>query len=132
MDDPTSPAAPRRALDDTPRLRWIFLELQGRLPRKAFWLYGVLTLLGLNLLLTVLLRVAGAPPGGTDVAVNLLLLWPAIAVSVKRWHDRDKSGWWMLVNLIPLVGWIWALVENGFLPGSAGANRFGEDTRDRF
>jgi uncharacterized membrane protein YhaH (DUF805 family) len=59
--------------------------------------------------------------------VNLLLLWPAVATAAKRWHDRDKSAAWVLIVLIPVVGWIWALIENGLLRGTAGPNRFGED-----
>jgi uncharacterized membrane protein YhaH (DUF805 family) len=75
----------------------------------------------------VLLRVAGVTAANTDLLVNLLLLWPALAISAKRWHDRGKSAWWMLVLLIPVIGWLWALVENGCLRGNAGTNRYGPD-----
>ncbi|MFQ5760974.1 MAG: DUF805 domain-containing protein, partial [Acidiferrobacterales bacterium] len=47
----------------------------------------------------------------------------------KRWHDIDMSGWWQLVNLIPVVGSFIALVANGFLPGTDGENHFGPATR---
>ena len=50
-----------------------------------------------------------------------------LAVSVKRWHDRDKPGTWVLINLIPLVGGIWAFVEVGCLRGTFGPNNYGED-----
>jgi len=46
---------------------------------------------------------------------------------VKRYHDRDKSGWWILILFIPLVGFIWFLIELGCLPGTPGPNRFGPD-----
>jgi uncharacterized membrane protein YhaH (DUF805 family) len=55
------------------------------------------------------------------------LLWPSMAIMVKRWHDRDKRGWWALVVFVPVIGWIWALIENGLLRGTAGANRFGAE-----
>jgi len=55
----------------------------------------------------------------------LVLLWPSLAVQAKRWHDRDKSAWWVLINFVPLIGTIWSLVENGFLSGTPEANRFG-------
>ena len=103
----------------------LLLRLDGRIARRTWWLWGVAMPLGLALYFTVLLRVAGLSPRVTEVAVNLMLLWPVLAVSVKRWHDRGKSGWWLLVTLIPLVGWLWALVENGLLRGDAGPNRFG-------
>ncbi len=107
-------------------LRWLLLGLDGRIARRAWWLGGGLMPLGLGLYFTGVLRVAGLPARGTEIAVNLLLLWPTLALSVKRWHDRDKSGWWVLVVLVPVIGWLWALVENGLLRGSAGANRFGK------
>jgi uncharacterized membrane protein YhaH (DUF805 family) len=105
----------------------MFLSLQGRVSRREFWLWGVLALLGMALLLQALLAIAGVGPTAAERLVNLVLVWPAVAVSVKRWHDRDRSGWWVLVNLVPVIGWLWALVENGFLRGTPGPNRFGAD-----
>lgn len=105
----------------------IFFSFKGRVSRRTWWLYGVLALIGLGLLGMALLRIAGFTSVVAETTVNVLLIWPAVAVSVKRWHDRNKAGWWVLVNLIPFVGWLWALVENGFLPGTKGANRFGDD-----
>jgi uncharacterized membrane protein YhaH (DUF805 family) len=105
----------------------LFFSLQGRVSRRQFWLYGVFALLGLAVLGHMLLGIARVPARRADLIVNLLLLWPALAVSVKRWHDRDKSGWWVLLNLLPVIGWLWALIDNGFLRGTAGPNRFGED-----
>jgi uncharacterized membrane protein YhaH (DUF805 family) len=57
----------------------------------------------------------------------LLTLWPSLAMYTKRWHDRDKSGWWTLIILVPIIGSIWLLVELGFLRGTDGPNRFGDD-----
>jgi uncharacterized membrane protein YhaH (DUF805 family) len=108
----------------------LFLSLHGRVSRREFWLWGVLALLGLALGLNALLGIVGVEPGLAEGLVNLLLVWPAVAVSVKRWHDRDKSGWWVLINLVPVIGWIWALVDNGFLRGTPGPNRFGDDPLD--
>lgn len=104
----------------------MLLGLEGRIGRRTWWLWGVALPLGLTLYFTVVLRVAGVSVRATEVAVNLLLLWPAVAVSVKRWHDRGKHGWWVLVALIPFVGWLWLLIENGLLRGDASANRFGD------
>jgi len=61
--------------------------------------------------------------------VNLIVvLWVGLSVQVKRWHDRDKSGWWALINLIPVIGQIWVFIECGILRGSSGDNRFGHDS----
>jgi uncharacterized membrane protein YhaH (DUF805 family) len=103
----------------------VFFSFEGRVGRKTWWLYGVLAILGLSLLGTALLRIAGVSERSADVAVNALLLWPALAVSIKRWHDRDKSAWWVLVSLVPFIGWLWVLVENGLLRGTKGDNRYG-------
>jgi uncharacterized membrane protein YhaH (DUF805 family) len=108
-----------------PSLRqWLF-DPSGRVNRRAWWLWGVAMPLGMLLYLTVVLRVIGLSARATDIAVNLLLVWPAVVISIKRWHDRDKSGWWVLVSLIPVIGWLWALIENGLLRGDAQPNRFG-------
>jgi uncharacterized membrane protein YhaH (DUF805 family) len=105
----------------------IFLDPRGRIGRRDFWLYGVLAVAGLTLLLNALLGIAGVGTAVREDLINVLLLWPVLAVSAKRWHDRDKSGWWVLIVLIPVVGWLWALVANGFLRGTPGPNRFGDD-----
>lgn len=108
--------------DSLPRL---LLDPRGRIDRRTFWLWGVLAPAGLSLLLRALLDIARVPPEKSDALVNLLLVWPFCAVSAKRWHDRDKSAWWLLVVLVPLVGWIWLLVENGLRRGTPGPNRYG-------
>ena len=105
----------------------ILFSLDGRIPRKTWWLWGVLALLGVAIIGGLLLGIAGVGGDTAGFVMNVLVLWPAIATSVKRWHDRDKSGWWTLINLIPVVGIIWVIVENGFLRGTVGPNRFGED-----
>ena len=110
--DPASPAR-------------IFLDPRGRISRRQFWLYGVLATLALSLLVRALLDIARFQPERVDVIVSALLLWPLIAVSAKRWHDHGRSGWWALVWLIPVVGWLWILIDNGFVRGTPGPNRYG-------
>lgn len=60
----------------------------------------------------------------------LCLMWAALASSVKRYHDRNKSGWWVLVVLIPFLGPIIQLVELGFLPGIDEGNMYGVSTKE--
>jgi uncharacterized membrane protein YhaH (DUF805 family) len=57
---------------------------------------------------------------------SLALFLPTLAVAVRRLHDTDRTGWWILIGLIPLIGWIIYLV---FMcqRGTEGPNRFGED-----
>ena len=117
------------ALDTEPPLWRVLLDPRGRIARSNWWLFGVLLPLGLGLLLHALLGIARVRAEMAEHTVNVVLLWPTLAVSVKRWHDRDKSGWWVLVVLVPVVGWAVALVVNGLLPGTRGQNRFGSEPR---
>jgi uncharacterized membrane protein YhaH (DUF805 family) len=104
--------SPMPLLDD-PMPPWrLWLDPRGRIDRATFWLHGVLGLLGMALLLRALLEIARWPPQQVDEWVGLLLTWPLIAISAKRWHDRDRSGWWVLVLLLPLVGVLWLLADN--------------------
>ena len=57
----------------------------------------------------------------------ILVLWSSLAVAVKRAHDRGKSGWWILIMLVPIVGFIWWLVDLGILEGQEGPNKYGPD-----
>ena len=109
--------------------RWLLFSFEGRIGRRTWWLWGAAAMIGLAIYLTVVLRVAGLSKEIADGVVNLLLVWPALAISVKRWHDRDKPGWWALVAFVPVIGWIWVLIENGLLRGTRSANRFGEEPR---
>lgn len=127
---PLDPAA-RDPYADPMTATQILFSFQGRVPRRTWWLWGFLLLLVVNLLGVLVLGIAGVPEEVANGVMSLLILWPALAVSVKRWHDRDKSGWWVLINFIPFVGVVWALVENGFLRGTPGPNRFGEDLSGR-
>jgi uncharacterized membrane protein YhaH (DUF805 family) len=59
--------------------------------------------------------------------LGFLALWPTLALLLKRLRDRDHSGWYALIFLIPIVGPIWLLIEMWFMPGTDGPNRFGPD-----
>jgi uncharacterized membrane protein YhaH (DUF805 family) len=107
-----------------------YLSAQGRVNRKQWWLYLVLPILVVSIILSGVDRAIGtfnAENGGGLLSGiwGLITLIPAILVDIKRWHDRDKSGWWMLIVLVPIIGWIWFLIELGFLKGTEGPNRFG-------
>jgi len=129
---PQASTEPSSSYDEPMPLQQILFSFKGRVPRKIYWLYGVLGMLLFSMMVTVLLAIAGVQERSAEVVANLLIVWPAAAITVKRWHDRDKSGWWLLINLVPIVGVIWSLIENGFLRGTEGTNRFGPDLTSRF
>jgi len=68
--------------------------------------------------------------GGLSVGVALLAgivlnVWINVAATVKRFHDRDKSGVWFCIVFVPIIGPIWQIVECGMLPGNPGSNSYG-------
>ena len=68
----------------------------------------------------------GHPQGVLYSIFALAVFLPTLAVAVRRLHDTDRSGWWILLGLIPLVGWIILLVWY-CSKGTDGPNRFGQD-----
>jgi uncharacterized membrane protein YhaH (DUF805 family) len=103
----------------------LLFSFKGRIPRRPYWLF---TLALAIVMLGPVIFVFGLGTNAADTYFNLsgfVLLWPTLAVQVKRWHDRDKSGWWVLVNFVPFIGSFWSLMENGFMEGTPSANRFG-------
>ena len=125
-------------------IKALLFTAAGRVGRKTYWM----TALGLAVANAVLQGVGWLVVNpttedghlafsvgtlGTVVLLALFVVMLVLAVSgllisIKRCHDRDRSGWFMLATLIPLVGPIWVLVELGFLRGTVGPNRFGPDT----
>ena len=105
----------------------LLFSFKGRISRQPYWLF-TLGMLAIMLFPAYFFFGFGTDTADTYVDImSFAFLWPVLAVQAKRWHDRDKSAWWILINLIPLIGFIWSLVENGFLQGTSGTNRFGSD-----
>lgn len=115
----------------------LLFSFEGRVGRKVYWLFALAVI--------VLFGVIGAMTGGMAAGVEdpeaaaaaagrmttviglfgLLAIWPSLAITAKRWHDVDKSAWWILIGLVPAVGGLIALIFNGFVAGTPGPNRFG-------
>src|SRR5262249_35809552 len=69
----------------------------------------------------------GVVGGLIALLLFVVALWISLAMGVKRYHDRNKSGWWVLIALVPVIGGLWYLIEAGFLPGTSGPNQYGPD-----
>jgi uncharacterized membrane protein YhaH (DUF805 family) len=106
-----------------------YLSADGRVNRKQWWLWLILPVFVISIVASIIDAASGHDPQqgvGPVIAIfSLLVLYPSIVVYIKRFHDRDKSGWWVLIALIPIIGAIWMLIECGFLKGTPGPNRFG-------
>jgi uncharacterized membrane protein YhaH (DUF805 family) len=134
---------PRRAPTGSPgdagwsmgALATLLFSFDGRVRRLHYWLVsiGAQVALGVVMVLvnSLIAVIAGDAPAGAGVRLLVALVvevvgcWIALAVEVKRWHDRDKSWPWLFIGFIPIVGWLWVLIECGFLDGTPGSNRFG-------
>jgi uncharacterized membrane protein YhaH (DUF805 family) len=114
------------------QLTWkeILFSFGGRIPRRTFWGASILILVAYFAIVFALVMIFGDESGATSIGALIMyvpLIWSNLALQIKRWHDRDKSGWWVLIGLIPLIGPIWAFVETGCLRGTVGDNQYGAD-----
>ncbi|MYA71637.1 phosphate ABC transporter permease subunit PstC [Candidatus Poribacteria bacterium] len=110
----------------------ICFSFKGRINRTTWWMmqlltlpifiiasvitYNAYTVLSMPILITSVYLI--------PIVLILVLIWVSLAVTTKRLHDRDKSGWWLLINFIPII----AMFELGFIKGTRGDNRFGADS----
>jgi uncharacterized membrane protein YhaH (DUF805 family) len=102
-----------------------YATFSGRAPRSEYWyfvLFCILASIVTAILDTALFRRAGFSPLSTIASLGLVL--PSLAASVRRLHDTGRSGWWVLLLFVPLVGQI-ILIVWYCTRGEPGPNRFG-------
>lgn len=113
----------------------LLFSFSGRIGRGQYWL-GYFIQLAVAALSWVCVLTGLQNENILLLAVPILLtpvvLWTALAIMAKRYHDRDKSAWWILICLIPIIGGIWQLVELGCLRGTDGSNDYGPDPGHSF
>ncbi|MGF7152290.1 DUF805 domain-containing protein [Novosphingobium gossypii] len=132
-----------------------YADFKGRSRRKEYWLFTLFVLIVTIVLVGIAFAsgfsyramVQGGSAGAglgviTIIALSLLGLFylaifiPGIAVAVRRFHDRDMSGWWYLglivLGMVPLIGSLAGIAQIVIfcLPGTPGTNRFGADPKD--
>ncbi len=102
-----------------------YAQISGRASRSEYWWFVLFTL------------IAGAAAGVLDVLFpgdllqslfGIATLIPSIALGIRRMHDIGKSGWWLLIGLIPVIGWIVLIVWLA-TKSDAGSNQWGETER---
>lgn len=109
-----------------------YAQFSGRSRRKEYWMY--------TLFIVLVSLIAGAIDGALGLAGEagygplggifaLATLVPSIAVGIRRLHDTDRSGWWLLIALVPLIG-AFVLLYFFVSEGTSGPNRFGEDPKN--
>ena len=114
-----------------------YVVFSGRARRKEYWMYMLFNTL-VQIVLMGIMFATSTPPdemgrggslglGGMLMGIYLLANFlPSLAVTVRRLHDTNRSGWWVLITLIPYIGGIILLILL-CLKGTEGDNRFGED-----
>ncbi|MGC4880661.1 DUF805 domain-containing protein [Micromonospora sp. DT43] len=110
-----------------------YVGFKGRARRSEYWwfvLFTFLVILAAAILDNVLGLTVGedSSTGYITLVAYLALLLPTLAVAVRRLHDTDRAGWWLLIGLVPIVGGIVLLVFY-VLDSTPGANRFGPNPK---
>ncbi len=103
-----------------------YVNFRGRAARSEFWwwtLFAIIASIVAGLIDIALFGVAGISP--IQNLVGLALFLPGLAVSIRRLHDLDRTGWWMLIALTG-IGIILLIIWD-CMRGTPGANRFGPD-----
>lgn len=109
--------------------KYLFTSFDGRINREPFWA-GVLVLIGINIIFAIIGGILGAILGPLSYLAtigSLVMIYPAVALYAKRWHDQSRSGWWTLVALIPLLGAIYLIYMLGIKEGEPAANQYGQN-----
>ena len=122
----------RNSFFNLDHLKWLYFSSEGRANRLRYWggLFLSILLLLIWLFVSALLFAVGGSAIGSIlyVAGYIVFVIALIMLSIKRAHDRDHSGWYLLLTWIPLIGIIWQ-IELYFFAGSLGRNQYGEDPR---
>jgi len=110
-----------------------YATFSGRARRKEYWMFFLFNVL-ISLGLGVLDVVAGSysveyETGFFSGLYSLLVLIPSIAVGVRRLHDTNRSGWWIVISLIPIIG-VLVLFVFMCLDSQLGTNRFGVNPKE--
>ncbi|MEL6528624.1 MAG: DUF805 domain-containing protein [Pseudomonadota bacterium] len=120
-------------------MEWMMMPLQryadfsGRSRRKEYWMFflGIILAAIVVGIIEGILGMAGMI-GGLYGPLSMILILgiiiPSLAVQVRRFHDQDKSGWFVLLGFIPIVGGLIVLVFM-CLEGTSGPNQYGPDPK---
>ncbi|MCQ4140993.1 DUF805 domain-containing protein [Chryseobacterium sp. EO14] len=113
-----------------------YADFSGRARRTEYWMYLLFNLI-FAVIAAILDNILGLkftpeiPYGYLYLLYALVTFLPGLAVSVRRLHDVDKSGWFLFISLIPIIGGIWLLVLYA-TEGTQGRNQYGDDPKGNY
>ena len=84
-----------------------YVDFEGKVTRKPFWMFMLISTI-ISIVLTIIGGIVQLPIIGSIFSLAILL--PSLAIGARRLHDINKSGWWQLLWLIPIIGWIILIV----------------------
>ncbi len=110
-----------------------YAVFEGRARRAEYWYFALFNFIA-GIVLAILDRTFGSISAATGVGIlgtiyGLAVLIPSLAVSVRRLHDTDRSGWWLLLLFIPFIGALVILIFM-VLDSTPGDNRFGPNPKE--
>jgi uncharacterized membrane protein YhaH (DUF805 family) len=106
-----------------------YFDFEGRTSRKYYWMFVLV-----NIVILIVIRqfeelqlgdVSTYQGGILSNLYNFFIFIPSISICVRRLHDINKSGWWILLFFIPIIGMIWLIILN-IKKGDVGENEYGK------
>jgi len=104
-----------------------YAVFSGRARRTEYWMFVLFNII-ISFVLGFVEGLVGGP-GVLGMLYSLAVLIPGFAVGFRRLHDTDRSGWWVLICLIPFIGAI-ALIVILALDGTPGQNKYGANPKE--
>lgn len=105
-----------------------YAVFSGRARRKEYWMFVLFNIL-ISIVLSIIDRTISDGASVFTTLYGLAVLIPGLAVAVRRLHDTNKSGWWLLISLIPLIGAI-VLIVFMVLDSQSGDNKYGPNPKE--
>ena len=105
-----------------------YFSFKGTLSLKKYWLYWNIPMMFLMLVAYIFESQGVVLKSKLFQAANILIIWPFLATSIKRLHDIGKSGWWVLINLIPIIGTIILSLLLSCIPGKKSTTHYYKKT----
>lgn len=102
-----------------------YVDFDGRARRTEYWMFVLVNVI-ISIVIGLIGRAIGLEVLGSLYSLAVLL--PGLAVGARRLHDTGRSGWWQLIWLVPVIGWIWLIVLFA-TEGNSGSNEYGEDPK---
>lgn len=109
-----------------------YADFSGRARRKEYWFFVLFNII-VSILLAIVDVMFGLHSASMGIGIlsgvySLAVIIPSIAVSVRRLHDINRTGWWVLIAFVPFIGWLILLIF-ALIAGTQGDNQYGPDPK---